>query len=308
MSLIFALAVAHAEPVVAIVVVDEAAREQGFALQLDGWLVEDALPVDVQEGETLHLVDADGRRELLDVAAGEAWEISGEGGEAWMSVLGEDVRTDLVAVVGDAEAVIDLATDLGVDVFREGQRYYLKGDGVLFDVPWTRARLASTIREVGLVGTDEVLTNERSAHPPVRPEGAHDLPRYVPARPVVASRTHLAGPTVTTLPRPLAEVAPVAAPEPAPVPAREVQEEPQPAVALVDSGRTVSLDGEAYAGQYRCRDEMLWLHPAGVFAFRGVTGTWTVSAPGVVRMYDHEGQLLAKAAIEADRHFCREAW
>lgn len=187
MSLVFALAVAHADPVVAIVVMDEEAREQGYALELDGWLVEDALPIDVVEGETVHLVDADGQAEPLDVAAGEAWAISGEKGEAWMSVIGEDVRSDLVAVVGEAEAVVDLATDLGVDVFREGNRYYLKGDDVLFAVPWTEARMAATIREVGLVGTDEVLENEREASPPVRPPGVHDGPRYVPARPPVAA-------------------------------------------------------------------------------------------------------------------------
>ena len=69
-----------------------------------------------------------------------------------------------------------------------------------------------------------------------------------------------------------------------------------------------SLDREAYAGRYRCRDEMMWLHPAGVFAFRGATGSWMVSAPGVVRLFDHEGKLVAKAAIEPDRTFCREAW
>ena len=305
MSLVFALAVAHADPVVAIVVVDEEAREQGFALQLDGWMVEDALPIDVVEGETVHLVDEDGHTELLDVVAGEAWEITGGKGEAWMSVIGEDVRSDLVAIVGEAEAVVDLATDLGVEVFREGNRYYLKGEGVLFDVPWTEARLASTIREVGLVGTDEVLENERDAGAVVRPSGTHAGPRYVPARPRPTSRTRTAGPTV--LPRPLAEVAPLAS-TPAPDAPAPQAEEPEPEVPRLDPTTQVTLDPEAYAGQYRCRNEMMWLHPAGVFAFRGVTGSWMVSAPGVVRLFDHEGRLVAKAAIEPDRNFCREAW
>jgi len=307
MSLLFAVALAQAEPVVAIVVVDEAAREQGYALQLDGWMVEDALPIDVVEGETVHLVDAEGRKELLDVAAGEAWEVSGDAGDAWMSVLGEDVRTDLVAIVGDPESVVDLATDLGVDVFREGQRYYLKGDDVLFAVPWTKARLASTIREVGLVGTDEVLENETRASPPLRPTGAHDLPRFVPPRP--PARTARTGPPI--IPRPLAEVAPLAARDGRPsaeAPPRH-QDLPQAAPTVrLDAEPNVSLDPEAYAGQYRCRNELMWLHPAGVFSFRGTTGTWLVSAPGVVRMYDHEGKLLARAAVEPERGFCREAW
>jgi hypothetical protein len=84
-----------------------------------------------------------------------------------------------------------------------------------------------------------------------------------------------------------------------------------PSEGVVDEGSSrpvVTLDPEAYAGQYRCRGETLWLHPSGVFAFRGATGTWLVSAPGVVRMYDHDGPLLAKAAIETHRSFCREAW
>ncbi len=304
MSLLFAVALAQADPVVAIVAIDEAAREQGYALQLDGWMVEDALPIDVVEGETVHLVDADGRKELLDVAAGEAWEVSGHAGDAWMSVLGEDVRTDLVAIVGDPAAVVDLATDLGVDVFREGQRYYLKGDDVLFAVPWTKARLASTIREVGLVGTDEVLEHETRASPPLRPADAHALPRFVPAAP--PARTGR-----SAIPRPLAEVAPLASlgalPSAAPPPRHPDLPQAVP-TERPHADPNVSLDPEAYAGRYRCRNELMWLHPAGVFSFRGTTGTWRVSAPGVVRMYDHEGQLLARAAVEPERGFCREAW
>lgn len=69
--LLLLLAVANAQPLVAIVVVDQEARESGYTLQLDGWLVEDALPVDVAEGELISLVDPDGRIEPLDLVPGE---------------------------------------------------------------------------------------------------------------------------------------------------------------------------------------------------------------------------------------------
>ena len=97
-TLAFAADPPSSEALVAVVVVDQEARESGYALALDGFLIDDALPVDVVEGDELVLVDPAGRTEPLDVAMGEAWEITGSDGEAWMSTLEEEVRTDVIAV------------------------------------------------------------------------------------------------------------------------------------------------------------------------------------------------------------------
>ena len=117
MSLLFGVvSVALSDPLVAVVVVDQEARESGYALEIDGWLVDDALPVDVAEGEALQLVAPDGHTEPLDLAPGEAWEVTGPKGEAWMSLLDDEIRTDLIAVKGDARAIDALAKSLDADL------------------------------------------------------------------------------------------------------------------------------------------------------------------------------------------------
>ncbi len=279
--------VAQAQPLVAVVVIDQEARDEGYALQLDGWLVEDALPVDVEAGEEVALVDPDGRVEPLGVAVGEAWEVTGPRGEAWMSRLGDDVRTDMIAVRGDTRGIERLADELGADVVHRGGVTYLTGPELLFDVPW--ASRVERIDEVRYVRADD-LVEVRDA--PTRPR--------VPRRAAVAAAP-------IAIPAPVAAPAPRAAP--AVVAARVVP--PAPVTTATTAAREaedrLEVVRERYAGTYLCRDVVLALHASGVYQVAGDQGSWTVGAPGVIRMYGPNGELWYRAAFDEARH-CRDVW
>lgn len=316
--LLLSLSLAHAQPLVAVVVVDEEARESGYALELGGWLVEDALPVDVVAGDVVRLVGPDGVAERLDVAAGEAWEIAGASGEAWMSALEEDVRTDLIAVKGSEAALAALATTLGAERFERDGVTYLAGRDVLLDAPWVDDPVAQRVREIRYVRVDELgaaPTADRTAS--LRTafrEGAVRRPAPLAPGPV--------GPAAETEPAPPSApvAAPVASTTAAPATAASspvaasapVAAEPEsPAPSAVDplAGRPeVETLREAYAGMFLCRDNPLYLHPAGVYFIGAHQGTWHVGAPGVVRLLGPDGALWYRAAIDPDRGHCRELW
>jgi len=306
MSLLAFVALAHAQPLVAVVVVDEEAREHGYALELDGWLVDDALPIDVVEGDVVQLVGPDGAAHPLDVAAGEAWEITGPQGEAWMSALQEDVRTDLIAVRGDRASVDALATTLGAEVLVRDGVTYLSGRDVLLDAPWVDDPVAQRVREVRLVRVDEASVAEQ----PGRSRAA--LARPASRRGVVGNQ---AAPTAAPLPviEPAtpakAAVAPPVAAVAAPTAAvDEVPPGPSVESSIATDLSRVEHDRERYAGLYLCRGTPLLLHPAGVYLLGEHQGSWHVGAPGVVRLQGPEGELWYRAAVEPDRAFCRELW
>lgn len=296
--LLFALSSAHASPHVAVVVIDEQARDEGYALQVDDWLVEDVLPVEVAEGERVHLVDADGHRERLDLEVGEAWEVTGAKGEAWMSVLEEEVRTDLIRVKGSPQTIEALAKSLDAKVVVDGDATYLSAERILFEVRWVEEEVARDVREIGLVRVEveEVEVSGDSA---------------------VA--THLGGLLKAAAKGPLDVKQPVGVAVPiasVPVsPEAGMFEVLEPTVVAVVSALPVldiPLAGEnarpRYAGTLLCRSSVLWLHPAGMYAVGGVEGTWSVTAPGVVRLYLDDGTLWARAAIDPDTRRCRDVW
>ncbi len=305
MSLLAIVTLAHAQPLVAVVVVDEEAREHGYVLELDGWLVDDALPIDVVEGDVVQLVGPDGAAHPLDVAAGEAWEITGPQGEAWMSALQEDVRTDLIAVRGDRASVDALATTLGAEVLVRDGVTYLSGRDVLLDAPWVDDPVAQRVREVRLVRVDEASV----AKQPVRSRAA--LARPASHRGVVGTKpAPVAAPapvleTVAPVKAAAPSVAEVAAPTP---PVDEVPPRPSAESSIASDLSRVEHDRERYAGLYLCRGTPLLLHPAGVYLLGEHQGSWHVGAPGVVRLQGPEGELWYRAAVEPDRAFCRELW
>lgn len=303
MSLLAIVTLAHAQPLVAVVVVDEEAREHGYVLELDGWLVDDALPIDVVEGDVVQLVGPDGAAHPLDVAAGEAWEITGPQGEAWMSALQEDVRTDLIAVRGDRASVDALATTLGAEVLVRDGVTYLSGRDVLLDAPWVDDPVAQRVREVRLVRVDEASVAEqpaRSRAALARPASHRGVVGTKPA-PVAAPVLETVAPVKAAAP----SVAAVAAPTP---PVDEVPPRPSAESSIASDLSRVEHDRERYAGLYLCRGTPLLLHPAGVYLLGEHQGSWHVGAPGVVRLQGPEGELWYRAAVEPDRAFCRELW
>jgi len=314
MTLLLATLAAHAaEPLVAVVVVDQEARESGYALQLDGWLVDDPLPVDVVEGDQLVLVGPEGHQEPLDVAAGEAWEVTGPDGEAWMSTLGDDVRTDLVAVRAPYETVRRLAEVLSAEIEVRDGVTYLAGPDVLYDVPWVEGHEARDLEEVRFVGVDELGAEVASERTASRAR-LGSLPATGAASRALAAPTPTPrAPTseVAEVPRPVAAAA-AATPTPEPV-AEPTASDPDPdpvsdPVSDPDPGADRMDDHLRYAGMYLCRDQQLYLHPAGVYVFAGQQGEWTVGAPGVARLKGPDGELWYRAAIDPDRSFCREVW
>ncbi len=299
---------ASADPLVAVVVVDQEAREEGYVLEIDGWLIEDALPIDVAEGESLELIDPSGHVEPLDVRPGEAWEVTGPRGEAWMSLLDDEIRTDLIAVKGSVESVDALAEALDADILLAEGTVYLKARDVLLDAAWVEDELALQIDQVELVRVRKADKGDEDGKLPSA------------ARPRPARRT--ASIAASTWTRPVAAPVSVAEPVNAPVetevsggsaaagapdtsaepvaPAPEVDEAVEPARAV---GEAAYL---AYAGDYQCRNETLWLNAGGTWVFRGVSGTWRMVSPGVVRMESWAGELWWRAGIQEGH--CRDVW
>ncbi len=291
MTLSLLVSAALAAPQVAVVVVDLEAREEGYALALEDLVFEDALPVDVVEGDRVMVVDPDGGRHPLDVAPGEAWVVSGPEGEAWMARIGEEIRTDVLLVRGDADAVRGFAEAMGAEVRIDEDQVWLVGRDLLFQAPWAEAR--------GLHRLDDVAFVPVGREPPPGAVAAVD-----PA--VGGSRRSVSAPARVLLDRSPDAVrgsegeARVLEVTPAPEPEAPIEEE-------VRSERD-PLDPGPYVGLYHCADgQPLALQPGGTFAVAGGSGDWSVSAPGVVHLHLAGGGGL-RAAIETDRHYCRAVW
>lgn len=295
---------AAAAPLVAVVVVDQEARDEGYAIALEDLVVGDALPVDVAEGEHVAVVAPDGERHPLDVAPGEAWEISGAAGEAWMSRLGEEVRTDVIVVRGEEQAIRALADALGAEVRGDGDRTWLVGEDILFDAPWVDPEGIGELREVKLVRVDEPIPADRPSRlaAPIAAPVAVAAPT---AAPVAAPSGTPLDAVATTLPTRAKVACPDRKAPPPPPPAAP----PEPAAPSEPAGtQSPELDPMPYARMYLCGDGTpILLDPGGSFVHAEVAGEWYVSAPGVVHLLVGGG-LWGRAAIEADRHYCRAVW
>lgn len=285
---------ALAQPVVAVVVVDEEARRAGYALEIGGFVVDDALPVDVHDGEALHLLGPKGEVEALDVARGEAWEITGPDGQAWMAVLDEDVRTDRIVVRGSDEAIANLAVELGAELLTEGDTIWLAGDGVLFAAARLDGTLRAEVDGISLVPADRRAGADPA--PPTKPTGLLPRPSERPIR-----HTATPGPVAHGEPAPIASTVDV--PRPASRPLRPAR----PRAELDDFAKEAAV-AQRYAGTYLCRTQVLTLNAGGVFSLNGAQGRWRPGAPGVVRLESFEGELVYRASILPDTRFCREIW
>ncbi|MEZ4323239.1 MAG: hypothetical protein R3F61_37590 [Myxococcota bacterium] len=292
------MSVAFADPVVAVVLVDREARDSGYALEIDGWLVDDALPVDVAKGEVLKLVDPEGNAEALDLAPGEAWLVTGSKGEAWMSLLDEEVRTDLIAVRGDDAAIDALATALDARVVEHEGSIYLSAEDILLHAGWVEDDQARRLDEVGFVTVQDApptrtpirrvpagLITRRTAETPERVKVSGVLPASAPA--AVPSQSEAVTP------------APVDVPTPEQAQAAERTSE---AEALMERSR------ERYAGVHLCQDDVIWLGASGVWGARGANGQWFESSPGVVRLESFDGELWWKAAFRGEKPRCQALW
>lgn len=288
------MSIAAAEPLVAVVLVDREARDEGYAIQIDGWLVEDALPVDVARGEVLELVDPDGHTERMQVAAGEAWEVTGPNGETWMALLDDEIRTDLLVVRGDRQAIDDLADALDARVTEKDGALYLEGKDIVLDAGWADAELALKIEAVSFV---KVRARQDDApRQPRAPLSARAPMAAAPApEPVSEAKPTGVIPSVAAV----APSPPTAEVEPAAPVASEVQAFPSDAV--LDQLRR-------YSGIHVCGGRVLVnMRPDGTWAFDGQRGYWHVSAPGMIRFQTFEGQLLYKAGFDENLH-CRAVW
>lgn len=305
MLLHWLVSVSVARPLVAVVVVDQEAREQGYALELEDLVVDDALPLEVAEGEQLAVLTPSGERQELDVAAGDAWEVTGRHGDVWMSRIGEEIRTDVLVVRGEAEAVEALARALDAEVRREDGQWLLVREDILYDAPWVDAS------ELAL---DEVRFARVS--PETRPSPVALTP--VAATAVAAGTPALAPAPDRRAPVAPAAVAPASEPEPAvpdapvaadaDVPAPASEPEALVAEALVDRPGSRSFDTAPYVGMYLCGDGTgLALDAYGGFASGQARGDWYVSSPGVVRLVV-DGEVWSRAAVETDRRYCRAVW
>lgn len=303
------------EALVAVVVVDQEARESGYALALDGFLIDDALPVDVVEGDELVLVDPAGRTEPLDVAMGEAWEITGSDGEAWMSTLEEEVRTDVIAVRAPYRTVKRLAEALSAEIQVVDGVTYVAAPEVLYDLPWVEGVASRRLEEVRYVRVDELVEEAPSRTRDLRPAASRPAAALVavgaPSAPLPAPEGRVAPTRAPARSEVVPHLVPHLAPDlPAPpAPVAVVAEVAPPPASVPDPPGDAAMEAHlAYAGLYLCRDQQLLLHPAGFYRFAGQTGEWTVGAPGVARLQGPDGELWYRAAVEPERGFCREVW
>jgi hypothetical protein len=292
------ISVAFADPLVAVVVIDEAAREQGYALELEDLVVDDALPIDVAVGEHVQIVDPDGQRFELDVEPGEAWEVTGPQAEAWMNRIGEDVRSDVLVVRGAPDAIRSLADALDAEVRHENGQTLLIHEGILFAAPWAKMTGLDRIDEVSLVRAPTAIGG------PVRRVTLHRAPAVV--------RPRVAVPRTPSVPK--APITPkVAPPVPAlPAPVVTIDVAPAPTedstpVPKATPARRDPLDPSRYFGAWLCSDGNVAILSAGGFAAAGVQGSWRVSAPGVVRL-EVEGALFGRVAFGGEGDYCRAVW
>lgn len=305
MQMLFLLAVvAQAQPRVAVVVVDEGARQEGYTLQLDDWVADDALPVDVAEGETVVLVSPDGSLDPLDVLPGEVWEITGQDGEAWMSLLDEEVRADVIRVRGPVSAIRALARSLDAEIVVDEGKVWLSGPDILLTAPWVDDPLAREVRAVELVRVQDEDAATQVTSP------AAEAPRRRVAAPVQAVTAVRPAPVVEAASVPNAEGAAIAS-EP------EVRARPESRARAESRPRSEARGRKAhrqapplapYVGMHLCRDQVLYLHPAGVYALGTAQGSWTVVAPGVVRLLSPSGELWYRAAINPNTGWCSAVW
>lgn len=298
---------AFADPLVAVVLIDEAARNEGYALELEDLVVDDALPIDVAAGEHVRIVDPDGQRFEIDVAPGEAWEVTGPGAEAWMSRIGEDVRSDVLVVRGDADAVLSLAQSLHAEIRHERGQTLLLREGILFAAPWAEMRGVDRLDEVSLVPVDAPAVSQTGAAParrvaPARRIRKNPVRAVAPVAPITPS-----APVLSTIP---AVVAPRAADAPPAVPAAPAEPTAAAVTDETDAPKPMDdrspLDPTRYLGVWLCGDGNVAVLSPGGFAAGGANGTWRVSSPGVIRL-EVRGALFGRVAF-GEEGSCRAVW
>jgi hypothetical protein len=113
------------------VLLDEAARNAGLAVEHGGEPEAYVRPAAIREGNPAHLVDADGRAEPLDVAPGEVVLVRGARGHVDRWPLGTARPDVLVALATDEQGAVELGEAIDADVLmRDESTFELVGPAV----------------------------------------------------------------------------------------------------------------------------------------------------------------------------------
>jgi hypothetical protein len=121
------------------VVVDEAARNAGYGIEIDGVARERVLPLSLYEAEVGTIVGPDSLRDVPDASF---VVVSGPNGDVTAFEAGE-VRPDLLFVRGDAAAVEALALALGADLESEESGFLLLSPAI-----WEDASIADAVEGI----------------------------------------------------------------------------------------------------------------------------------------------------------------
>ncbi|MCB9695082.1 MAG: hypothetical protein H6736_25030 [Alphaproteobacteria bacterium] len=289
--MLFASLAAFAAPeATAVVLVQREARDEGFALELDGWIADDALP-HVIEGSVV-LLGPDGR-EPLDVRPGEVWTVEGASGTPWMARLHEEVDPDRLILRGDLAALREIAVLLDARItVQADESALIERPGVLLDVGW----LAD--EEEGRAVEDVELVRGR----PTREEAV--LRAHLPAaRPSQADRERrFADALLARLSR--ADEASHAAAAALSTP--EVTAPPTP--STVPDDEALEAARRRYAGRHLCGETFVVLHPSGAFAGAGYRGTWTPVQDGLIRVSSGDLERAFLVTFHPGTRSCRAVW
>ena len=114
---------------------DQDAREAGITLEVSGQLVDATLPVELERDLELSVTDGD-RGGSAWVEAGLLYWVQGRHGKVRATRPGVNVDPDAVALRTDAHSARTLAEDLDASLELDGDRWVLRGEGVLFDLSY----------------------------------------------------------------------------------------------------------------------------------------------------------------------------
>ena len=133
-------------------VVDQQARDAGFAIEAAGTVSDAKLPLAFDASQRVSLVGPD-TEESLEADPGELVYVHGENAEVTRLVIGQDVDADRVWVEGSREAADELALRLGGALRLDGDRWQLAAPDAL-------AACAAESAPLGLLGIEPMAIDE----------------------------------------------------------------------------------------------------------------------------------------------------
>jgi hypothetical protein len=281
----------------ALVVVDARARNEGWVLEVADIVLEDALPVDVEPGETLHVLGPDGTVDLTP-QSGEIWTVSGPEGELWMGLLDDDIRADVVQVRGPTDALEALARTLDAELVDHEGTHWLVREDILLDLPWVEEDAAFDLDAVDVVEVGTAVPEARKSRPPSVAERVQ--PAVVPVSTApehVVQPQHVARPTA----HPTVEVA---------------LEFNDPSEHLTNDPEPPRAGAPAYVGVVQCGDQWTILDASGRYrtglscaphdpACGGPGRTWALGTHREEALLFEGRTIIAKVLLNGDQLVCR---